>query len=179
MPEHRSLLAVVAEAAGLHQINATEPEVDKSFHERIIENWKNDASIRRQFGSVAAYAQHCEQSPERLAAVAVATTSMPAPPAPLPVQTDDQPTSSGPVVRTAQSFSFITGANKPVAGARHVESLRAKGVEVSAVDAAAIEGYAATWNRSADIRAEFRSFENFAAYMKAKTAGRVRIFGQD
>lgn len=50
---------------------------------------------------------------------------------------------------------------------------------VSPSENVAITAYAATWRKSADIRAEFRSFDIFASYMRTKDRGAARILGRD
>ena len=41
-----------------------------------------------------------------------------------------------------------------------------------------IKSYADRWQISADIRDEFRSFESYAAYMRAKASGLVKHYGE-
>lgn len=102
------------------------------------------------------------------------------------------------VVKSNQSFSFVSGLSRnsaaaaavrpaPTAAAKgsesveataYIASLEARGHRVDANARSAIAGYAKTWSASADVRAEFGAFEVFASFMRAKDKGAVRIFGQ-
>jgi len=65
--------------------------------------------------------------------------------------------------------------NDPLA-LEYLAKLKAHGHE--AVDAAIIHQLAADWQASQDIRDEFRTFDCFAAFSRARAAGRARICGQ-
>lgn len=57
--------------------------------------------------------------------------------------------------------------------------LAKRGKDLGPGESAAIDGYAATWRTSSDIRAEFRTFEVFAAYIRAKARGQAQIIGHE
>lgn len=99
----------------------------------------------------------------------------------------------GGVVKTAQSFSFVTGSSrrpaaanpKPIAKAKgpveaesYMASLEARGHRLDTAARDAIAGFEKTWSSSAEIRSEFGSFAIFASFMRAKSQGSVRILGQ-
>lgn len=103
----------------------------------------------------------------------------------------------GSVVKSARSFSFVSGPSRNSAAAAavkpaatpaakgsepaeaqgYIASMEARGHRLDTSARAAIVGYAKTWAGSADVRAEFGTFEVFASYMRAKDKGAVRIFG--
>lgn len=62
--------------------------------------------------------------------------------------------------------------------AGYLAKLEKANESVSESEKSAIGTFAATWCGSADIRAEFRTFEVYAAYQRAKTSGLVKRYGQ-
>lgn len=111
-----------------------------SFHEQVIADWKANAAIRAEFGSLAAYAGWREHDHRQKTGA-----------------TADQLRSQHPDVT-----AYIT----------HLEKA---GRHVSPAEKLAINGYAETWRASAEIRAEFGTFGTFAAYMRAKASGHLRV----
>ncbi len=78
--------------------------------------------------------------------------------------------------RTGKRISAVKAETPKVEG--YVAGIERNGTLLTAQEKAAIRKHADTWRRSEDIRTEFGSFSAFASYMRAKDAGRCRIFGQ-
>ncbi len=78
--------------------------------------------------------------------------------------------------RTGKRISAVKAETPDVAG--YVAGIERNGTLLTAQEKSAIRKHADTWCRSEDIRTEFGSFSAFASYMRAKDAGRCRVFGQ-
>jgi len=72
--------------------------------------------------------------------------------------------------------SQLTAQQPDVSG--YLVQLEKKNGQVTGAEKSAIGGFAATWSASANIRAEFKTFECYAAYMRAKASGLIKRGGQ-
>ena len=192
-----SMLAAIAYAAGLggDPTAGQQPTASAggklSLAEQAVMNWKAHAGIRKKYGSLAVYAatfglvenegasahQHQPATPSRAMSFDETARS----------EWDNDPrirAEFGSITTYSawrvHAHSKATGisvsqirAETPNVEA-YVKKLESRNTGGGSIDRNAINGYSETWRASADIRAEFSTFEIFAAYMRAKASGVVR-----
>jgi len=147
----KSMLAVIAEAAGLNEPQryapafraapiqpAPPPARELSLPEQIVQTWKTDAAIRAEFRDLSTYAAWRTGNAAKAAGLSV-----------------------------VQFKAQLPDVNADAYLAKHPQA-----------DPAIVRKCAETWRLSPDIRGEFQTFEVFAAYSRANARGNARAFGE-
>lgn len=191
----RTMMAAIAYAAGLggDPTEGQQPTASAggklSLAEQAIRNWKAYAGLRKKYGSLAVYAATLGL---------VESGGAAAPSLAMPEMSYDETVrgewDTDPKIRAefgsittysawrVHQHSKATGisvsqirAETPNVEA-YVKKLESRNTGGGSIDRNAINGYAETWRASADIRAEFSTFEIFAAYMRAKASGVLKHY---